>query len=102
MPAPEQSAQQSAEDAHMCIAFMIAHARTRDIAEAKDAADRTLYHLSQLAKVIPRTSPLSEKVVRVRAHVNSVRQNLTRQYIPDGIEEILSLARAILNELKNI
>ena len=27
MPAPEQSAQQSAEDAHMCIAFMIGQVR---------------------------------------------------------------------------
>lgn len=102
MSVPEQSAQQSAEHAHMCIAFVIAHARTRDIAEAKDAAEGAMQHLGQLAKAIPDTSPLSEKVGRLRSHVNSVSQNLTRQHVPDGMEESLSLARAILDELKNI
>ena len=33
------SQQSSAESAHLCIAFMVAHARTRDIAEAKDGAN---------------------------------------------------------------
>ncbi|MGP5558840.1 hypothetical protein ACTXN7_11600 [Corynebacterium flavescens] len=102
MPVPEQSVQQAAEDAHLCIIFMVAHARTRDIAEAKDAADHAMQHLAQLAKVASHASPLSGKVGRLRAQVNVVRRNLARQQVSDGFEESLRLANAIRNELKGL
>lgn len=100
MPAPEQSAQQSAEDARMCIAFMIAHARTRDIAEAKDSADRAMHHLSQLAKTIPHASPRSPEVGRLRAITYDARQKLARRQTPENMEEGIALILKIKESLE--
>ena len=99
MSVPEQSAQQSAEHAHMCIAFAIAHARTRDIAEAKDAAEGAMQHLGQLAKAIPDTSPLSPEVGRLRTITYDARQKLARRQTPENMEEGIALILKIKESL---
>lgn len=99
MSVPEQSAQQSAENAHMCIAFVIAHARTRDIAEAKDAAEGAMQHLGQLAKAIPDTSPLFSEMHQLRSIIHSAQQSLARQQQPQDLDKGLDLITALKEHL---
>ena len=94
------SQQSSAESAHLCIAFMVAHARTRDIAEAKDAADHAMRHLAQLAKEIPHTSPLFPGMRQLRSIIHSVQQILARQQQPQDLEKGLDLITTIEKQLK--
>lgn len=101
MPAPEQSAQQSADNAHLCIVFMVAHARTRDVAEAKDAAEGAMQHLAQLAKEIPHSSPLSAEAGRLRAITYDARQKLARRQTPENMEEGIALILKIKERLES-
>ncbi|MGP5573347.1 hypothetical protein ACTXN6_11765 [Corynebacterium casei] len=94
------SQQSSADSAHLCIAFMVAHARTRDIAEAKDAADHAMRHLAQLAKEIPHTSPLSPEVGRLRTITYDARQKLARRQTPENMEEGIALILKIKESLE--
>ncbi|MDK8677428.1 hypothetical protein [Corynebacterium tuberculostearicum] len=86
MPTLEQSASQSADNTNLCFAFIIAHAKTRDITETKDAVERAMQHLAQLAKAIPNTSPLSAEIGRLRAITNITRRKLARQQMPENME----------------
>lgn len=101
MPTLEQSSSQSAENAHLCIVFMVAHARTRDIAEAKDAVERAMQHLAQLAKAIPNTSPLSAEIGRLRAITHIARRKLARQQMPENMEEGITLILRIKESLES-
>lgn len=96
----DPSAWQAADNAHLCIVFMVAHARTRDVAEAKDAAERAMQHLGQLAKEIPHTSPLSPEVGRLRAITYDARQKLARRQTPENMEEGIALILKIKESLE--
>ena len=46
-------AQQAIDNTHLHYVFIIAYARTRDYAEAKDAADNAARTLTELARLLP-------------------------------------------------
>lgn len=50
--------QQAIENTHVHYVFIMAYARTRDFAEAKDAADSAARTLTELARLLSSTSPL--------------------------------------------
>ena len=54
----DDSAQQAIDNTHVHYVFIIACARTRDYAEAKDAADNAARTLTELARLLSSTSPL--------------------------------------------
>ena len=96
----DSTAWKVADSAHLCIVFMVAHARTREVAEAKDAAEGAMQHLAQLAKAIPHTSPLSPEVGRLRAITYDARQKLARRQTPENIEEGIALILKIKESLE--
>ena len=51
--------QQAIENTHVHYVFIMAYARTRDFAEAKDAADSAARTLTELARLLSSTSPLT-------------------------------------------
>src|SRR5699024_7576299 len=70
-------------------------ARTRDYAEAKDAADNAARTLTELAGLLPTTSPLFPGMRQLRSIIHSAQQSLARQQQPQDLEKGLDLITTI-------
>lgn len=92
-------AQQAIDNTHLHYIFIIACARTRDYAEAKDAADNAARCLTELARLLSPTSPLFPEMRQLRSIIQSARQNLARQQQPQNLDKGLDLITAIENRL---
>ena len=92
-------AQQAIENTHLHYVFIIACARTRDYADAKDAADSAERTLTELARLLSSTSPLFQKMHALRSIIHSAQQSLARQQQPQDLEKGLDLITAIEERL---
>ena len=88
-------AQQAIDNTHVHYVFIIACARTRDYAEAKDAADNAARTLTELAALLPSTSPLFPEMRQLRSIIQAARQNLARQQQPQNLDKGLDLITMI-------
>ena len=88
-------AQQAIENTHLHYVFIIACARTRDYADAKDAADNAARTLTELAALLPSTSPLFPEMRQLRSIIQAARQNLARQQQPQNLDKGLDLIAMI-------
>ena len=95
----DNSAQQAIDNTHVHYVFIIACARTRDYAEAKDAADNAARTLAELAELLPSTSPLFPEMRKLHSIIQSARQNLARQQQPQNLDKGLDLITAIEKRL---
>ncbi|WP_110333473.1 hypothetical protein [Corynebacterium striatum] len=75
--------------------FIIVCARTRDYAEAKDAADNAARTLTELAELLPSTSPLFSEMRQLRSIIYAAQQSLARQQQPQDLEKGLDLITTI-------
>ena len=91
----DNSAQQAIDNTHVHYVFIIACARTRDYADAKDAADNTARILTELASLLPPTSPLFPEMRQLRSIIQAARQNLARQQQPQNLDKGLDLITMI-------
>ena len=91
----ENPAQQAIENTHVHYVFIMAYARTRDYAEAKDAADNAARCLTELASLLPPTSPLFSEMHQLRSIIHAARQSLARQQQPQDLEKGLDLITTI-------
>lgn len=91
-------AQQAIENTHLHYVFIIACARTRDYADAKDAADSAERTLTELAGLLSSTSPLFPDMRQLRSIIHSAQQSLARQQQPQDLEKGLDLITTILEE----
>ena len=88
-------AQQAIDNTHLHYVFIIACARTRDYADAKDAADNAARTLTELAALLPSTSPLFPEMRQLRSIIQAARQNLARQQQPQNLDKGLDLITMI-------
>ena len=88
-------AQQAIDNTHVHYVFIIACARTRDYADAKDAADNAARTLTELAALLPSTSPLFPEMRQLRSIIQAARQNLARQQQPQNLDKGLDLITMI-------
>jgi len=95
----DNSAQQAIDNTHVHYVFIIACARTRDYADAKDAADNAARTLTELARLLSPTSPLFPNMRQLRSIIHSVQQNLARQQPPQDLDKGLELITAIEERL---
>ena len=91
----DDSAQQAIDNTHVHYVFIIACARTRDYADAKDAADNAAHTLTELAALLPSTSPLFPEMRQLRSIIQAARQNLARQQQPQNLDKGLDLITMI-------
>ena len=91
----DNSAQQAIENTHLHYVFIIACARTRDYAEAKDAADNAARTLTELAELLPSTSPLFPEMRQLRSIIYAAQQSLARQQQLQDLEKGLDLITTI-------
>ena len=96
----DNSAQQAIDNTHVHYVFIIACARTRDYADAKDAADNAARTLTELAALLPSTSPLFPEMRQLRSIIHATRQNLARQQQPQNLDKGLDLITMIGKQLK--
>ena len=95
----DNSAQQAIDNTHVHYVFIIACARTRDYADAKDAADNAAHTLTELAALLPSTSPLFPEMRQLRSIIQAARQNLARQQQPQNLDKGLDqIGRASCRE----
>lgn len=80
-------AQQAIENTHLHYVFIITCARTRDYAEAKDAADNAARYLTELARLLSPTSPPFPNMRQLRSIIHAARQSLARQQQPQDLEK---------------
>lgn len=92
-------AQQAIDNTHLHYVFIIACARTRDYAEAKDAADNAARTLTELAGLLPTTSPLFPGMRQLRSIIHAARQSLARQQQPQDLDKGLDLLTTIEKRL---
>ena len=95
----DNSAQQAIDNTHVHYVFIIACARTRDYADAKDAADNAARCLTELDRLLSPTSPLFPEMRQLRSIIQSARQNLARQQQPQNLDKGLDLITAIEKRL---
>ena len=95
----DNSAQQAIDNTHLHYVFIIACARTRDYAEAKDATDNAARTLTELAGLLPTTSPLFPGMRQLRSIIHSAQQSLARQQQPQDLEKGLDLITTIEKRL---
>src|SRR5699024_7410042 len=88
-------AQQAIENTHLHYVFIIACARTRDYADAKDPADNAARTLTERAGPLPTTSPLFPGMRQLRSIIHSAQQSLARQQQPQDSEKHLDLITTI-------
>lgn len=88
-------AQQAIENTHVHYVFIIACARTRDYADAKDAADSAERTLTELARLLSSTSPLFPGIRQLRSIIHSAQQSLARQQQPQELDKGLDLVTTI-------
>lgn len=88
-------AQQAIDNTHLHYVFIIACARTRDYADAKDAADSAERTLTELARLLSSTSPLFSEMHQLRSIIHAARQSLARQQQPQALDKGLDLITAI-------
>ena len=91
----DNSAQQAIDNTHVHYVFIIACARTRDYADAKDAADNAARCLTELARLLSPTSPLFPEMHQLRSIIQAARQSLARQQQPQDLEKGLDLITTI-------
>lgn len=91
----DNSAQQAIDSTHVHYVFTITCARTRDYADAKDAADNAAEALTELAELLPSTSPLFPEMHQLRSIIYAARQSLSRQQEPQDLEKGLDLITTI-------
>ena len=91
-------AHQAIENTHLHYIFIIAHARTRDLADARDAADNAARTLTELAELLPSTSPLFPEMRQLRSIIHASQQSLARQQ-PQDLDKGLDLITAIEERL---
>ena len=91
----ENPAQQAIENTHLHYIFIIACARDRDYEGAKDAADNAARCLTELASLLPPTSPLFPEMHQLRSIIHAARQSLTRQQQPQNLDKGLELITMI-------
>ena len=91
----DNSAQQAIDNTHVHYVFIIACARTRDYADAKDPADNAARSLTELAGLLPTTSPLFPGMRQLRSIIHSAQQSLARQQQPQDLEKGLDLITTI-------
>ena len=91
----ENPAAATIENMHVHYVFIIAYARTRDYADAKDAADQAAHTLTELARLLPSTSPLFSEMHQLRSIIHAARQSLARQQQPQDLEKGLDLITTI-------
>lgn len=92
-------AQQAIQNTYLHYVFILACARTRDYAEAKDAADNTARILTELASLLPPTSPLFPDMRQLRSIIHATRQSLARQQQPQDLDKGLDLITTIKERL---
>ena len=95
----DNSAQQAIDNTHLHYVFIIACARTRDYAEAKDAADNAARCLTELAGLLPTTSPLFPNMRQLRSIIHAARHSLARQQQPQDLDKGLDLLATIEKRL---
>jgi hypothetical protein len=95
----DNSAHQAIDNTHLHYVFIIACARTRDYAEAKDAADNAARCLTELARLLSPTSPLFPNMRQLRSIIHAVQQSLARQQQPQDLDKGLELITAIEERL---
>ena len=88
-------AHQAIENTHLHYIFIIAHARTRDLADARDAADNAARTLTELAELLPSTSPLFPEMRQLRSIIHASQQSLARPQQPQDLDKGLNLITAI-------
>ena len=91
-------AHQAIENIHLQYIFIIAHARTRDYTDAKDAADNAARTLTALAALLPSTSPLFPEMRQLRSIIQAAQQSLSRQQQPKDLGKGLDLITTILEK----
>ncbi|MGH1979307.1 hypothetical protein [Rothia sp. L_38] len=91
-------AHQAIENTHLHYIFIIAHARTRDYTDAKDAADNAARTLTALAALLPSTSPLFPEMRQLRSIIQAAQQSLSRQQQPKDLGKGLDLITTILEK----
>jgi hypothetical protein len=91
----ENPAAATIENVHVHYVFIITCARTRDYAEAKDAADNAARCLTELARLLSPTSPLFPNMRQLRSIIQAARQSLARQQQPQDLEKGLDLITTI-------
>lgn len=91
--------QQAIENTHVHYVFIMAYARTRDFAEAKDAADSAARTLTELARLLSSTSPLFPNMRQLRSIIHAARQSLARQQQPQDLDKGLDLLATIEKRL---
>lgn len=91
----ENPAAATIENMHVHYVFIIAYARTRDYADAKDAADQAAHTLTELARLLPSTSPLFPDMRQLRTIILAARRNLARQQQPQNLDKGLDLITMI-------
>src|SRR5699024_9202478 len=84
-------AQQAIENTHLHYVFIIACAHTREYADAKYPADNAARTLTELAGLLPTTSPLFPGIRQLRSIIHSAPQSLARQQQPQAVEQGLAL-----------
>ena len=92
-------AQQAIENTHLHYVFILAFARTRDYAEAKDAADNAARCLTELARLISPPSPLFPNMRQLRSIIHATRQSLARQQQSQDLDKGLDLITTIKERL---
>lgn len=95
----ENPAAATIENMHVHYVFIIAYARTRDYADAKDAADQAAHTLTELARLLPSTSPLFPDMRQLRTIILAARRNLARQQQPQDLDKGLDLVVTIKERL---
>ena len=88
-------AQQAIDNTHLHYVSIIACARTRDYADAKDAADNAARTLTELAGLLSPGSPLFPGMRQLRSIIHATRQSLARQQQPQDLEKGLDLVTTI-------
>ena len=88
-------AHQAIENIHLQYIFIIAHARTRDFADAQDTADNAERCLTELARLLPPSSPLFPEMRQLRSIIHAAQQRLARQQQPQDLDKGLDLITAI-------
>lgn len=91
--------QQAIENTHVHYVFIMAYARTRDFAEAKDAADSAARTLTELARLLSSTSPLFSEMHQLRSIIHATQQSLARQQQPQDLDKGLDLLATIEKRL---
>ena len=89
------SAQQAIDNTHVHYVFIIACARTRHYADAKDAADNAARTLTELARLLSPTSPLFPEMHQLRSIIYAAQQSLASQQQPQDLEKGLNLITTI-------